>query len=81
MGQGQRIYLTATSPSRHSLSICVLPGLPDAGSRGQAATSWLKDLGGWKIRSMVDRYAKLATEHLAAASRIESPSKDGVIEL
>jgi integrase len=42
----------------------------------------LKDLGGWKTRSMVDRYAKFATEHLAvAASRIESPSKDGVIEL
>jgi len=42
----------------------------------------LKDLGGWKTRSMVDRYAKFATEHLAvAAPRIESPSKDGVIEL
>lgn len=42
----------------------------------------LKDLGGWKTRSMVDRYAKFATEHLAsAASRIESPSKEGVIEL
>ncbi|WP_155845414.1 site-specific integrase [Chitinilyticum aquatile] len=33
----------------------------------------LKDLGGWKSRSMVDRYAKFATEHLsAAAARIES---------
>lgn len=32
----------------------------------------LKDLGGWKTRSMVDRYAKFATENLAfAASRIE----------
>jgi integrase len=33
----------------------------------------LKDLGGWKSRSMVDRYAKFATENLAvAASRIET---------
>lgn len=32
--------------------------------------------------SMVDRYAKFATEHLAAAaSRIESVSKDSVINL
>jgi integrase len=41
----------------------------------QAGTSTdeLKDLGGWKSRVMVDRYAKFATEHLsAAASRIES---------
>lgn len=40
----------------------------------QAGTSTdeLKDLGGWKSRVMVDRYAKFATEHLAvAASRIE----------
>ena len=37
------------------------------------STDELKDLGGWKTRSMVDRYAKFATEHLAvAASRIES---------
>jgi integrase len=39
----------------------------------QAGTSCdeLKDLGGWKTRQMVDRYAKFATEHLAvAASRI-----------
>lgn len=37
----------------------------------------LKDLGGWKTRSMVDRYAKFATEHLAvAASRIESAGKE-----
>lgn len=42
----------------------------------QAGTSCdeLKDLGGWKSRQMVDRYAKYATEHLAAAAaRIESP--------
>jgi integrase len=41
----------------------------------QAGTSTdeLKDLGGWKSRCMVDRYAKYATEHLArAARRIES---------
>jgi len=40
----------------------------------QAGTSCdeLKDLGGWKSRQMVDRYAKYATEHLTvAASRIE----------
>lgn len=43
----------------------------------QAGTSCdeLKDLGGWKTRSMVDRYAKFATEHLlSAASRIERGS-------
>lgn len=40
----------------------------------QAGTSTdeLKDLGGWKSREMVDRYAKFATENLAsAAARIE----------
>jgi integrase len=40
----------------------------------QAGTSCdeLKDLGGWKSRVMVDRYAKYATEHLTlAAGRIE----------
>lgn len=32
----------------------------------------LKELGGWKSRVMVDRYAKFGTEHLAvAAARIE----------
>jgi integrase len=32
----------------------------------------LKELGGWKSRSMVDRYAKFATENLeVAAARIE----------
>lgn len=42
----------------------------------QAGTSCdeLKDLGGWKSRQMVDRYAKFATENLmVAASRIEAP--------
>jgi integrase len=41
----------------------------------QAGTSTdeLKELGGWKSRVMVDRYAKFATEHLAvAAARIET---------
>ena len=41
----------------------------------QAGTSCdeLKDLGGWKSRVMVDRYAKFATENLSvAAARIES---------
>ena len=41
----------------------------------------LKDLGGWKSRSMVDRYAKFATENLAvAAARIES-GRENVVEL
>ena len=50
----------------------------------QAGTSCdeLKELGGWKTRSMVDRYAKFATEHLAtAAKRIETVTADNVIEL
>lgn len=42
----------------------------------------LKELGGWKTRSMVDRYAKFATEHLArAAARIETDRADNVIPL
>lgn len=52
----------------------------------QAGTSCdeLKDLGGWKTRSMVDRYAKFATENLAfAASRIERSREenDNVVTL
>lgn len=50
----------------------------------QAGTSCdeLKDLGGWKSRQMVDRYAKFATENLAvAASRIESGRGGNVIEM
>ena len=45
----------------------------------QAGTSCdeLKDLGGWKTRSMVDRYAKFATENLvAAAARIETEGSE-----
>lgn len=50
----------------------------------QAGTSCdeLKDLGGWKSRSMVDRYAKFATENLTvAASRIENGQGGNVIEM
>ena len=50
----------------------------------QAGTSTdeLKDLGGWKSRSMVDRYAKFATENLkVAASRIENGKGGNVINL
>ncbi len=50
----------------------------------QAGTSCdeLKELGGWKSRSMVDRYAKYATEHLAvAAARIENGWGGNVISL
>jgi integrase len=42
----------------------------------------LKELGGWKSRSMVDRYAKFATEHLSvAATRIESGRSGNVVQL
>ena len=50
----------------------------------QAGTSCdeLKELGGWKSRSMVDRYAKYATEHLAAAaSRIEQGQGGNVVQI
>lgn len=50
----------------------------------QAGTSCdeLKDLGGWKSRTMVDRYAKFATENLlSAASRIESGKGADVIPM
>ena len=50
----------------------------------QAGTSCdeLKELGGWKTRSMVDRYAKFATEHLAtAAARIEASPGENVISI
>lgn len=44
------------------------------------STDELKDLGGWKTRSMVDRYAKFATEHLTvAAARIESRREGNVV--
>jgi integrase len=48
----------------------------------QAGTSTdeLKDLGGWKSRVMVDRYAKFATEHLTvAASRIDGGRGGNVV--
>ena len=47
----------------------------------QAGTSCdeLKDLGGWKSREMVDRYAKYGTEHLAvAAMRIQRVRAENV---
>ncbi|MBL8378882.1 MAG: tyrosine-type recombinase/integrase, partial [Burkholderiales bacterium] len=50
----------------------------------QAGTSCdeLKDLGGWKSRTMVDRYAKFATDNLkVAASRIERGREANVVEL
>ena len=50
----------------------------------QAGTSCdeLKDLGGWKSRVMVDRYAKYATEHLrVAAARIEGGRGGNVVNL
>jgi len=51
----------------------------------QAGTSCdkLKDFGAWKTRSMVDRYAKFATENLAfTASRIEQGREgENVVEL
>ena len=49
----------------------------------QAGTSCdeLKDLGGWKSREMVDRYAKYGTEHLAvAAMRIERVRVENVLD-
>jgi len=50
----------------------------------QAGTSTdeLRELGGWKSRTMVDRYAKFATDHLAAAAtRIESKCAGNVPQL
>ena len=50
----------------------------------QAGTSCdeLKELGGWKSRSMGDRYVKFATEHLAeVATKIESGQLGKVIPL
>ena len=42
----------------------------------------LKDLGGWKSRVMVDRYAKYSMEHLAvAANRLQRVRDDNVINL
>jgi hypothetical protein len=46
--------------------------------RARTSTDELKTLGGWKTRSMVDRYAKFGTEHLmVAAERIERVSVEG----
>ena len=49
--------------------------------RYYAETDELKDLGGWKSRIMVDRYAKFGTEHLTrAAARIESGKAENVVQ-
>ncbi|HVS25809.1 MAG TPA: site-specific integrase [Burkholderiales bacterium] len=46
------------------------------------STDELKELGGWKSRVMVDRYAKYGTEHLAvAASRVESGRGGQVVDI
>jgi hypothetical protein len=50
----------------------------------QAGTSCdeLKDLGGWKSRSMVDRSAKCATQNVrVAAGRIDSTRPENVTKL
>jgi len=55
-------------------------GLP--GIIRRARCDELKDLGCWKSRNMVDRYAKFTTENLAfAASRIESTRDSKIIPL
>ena len=65
--RGQGIDFPASSLSRFA----AYAGL--VASAGGTSTDELKDLGGWKSRVMVDRYAKFATENLsAAAARIES---------
>jgi len=56
---------------------------PWASWHRQAGTSCdeLKDLGGWKTRTMVDRYAKFATDNLtAAAARIEGRTGKNVVQ-
>ena len=47
-----------------------------------SSTDEPKDLGGWKSRSMMDRYAKFAMENLkVAASRIENGKGGNVFQL
>ena len=49
------------------------PPVSGSAPSNKTSTDELKDLGGWKSRVMVDRYAEFATEHLAvAAARIEA---------
>jgi hypothetical protein len=51
-------------------------------SRAGTSCDELKDLGGWKTRSVGYRYAKFATENLAsAAARIEQAGGVVVPEL
>ena len=49
-----------------------VPHVGIVASAGLHSCGELKELGGWKSRAMVDRYAKFGTEHLTvAAGRIE----------
>ncbi|HJU70462.1 MAG TPA: site-specific integrase [Paucimonas sp.] len=86
--QGKRIGWELTNSAWHSA--LAKAGIQDfrfhdlrhtwASWHRQAGTSCdeLKELGGWKSRQMVDRYAKYATEHLTvAAARIERLPRDG----
>jgi hypothetical protein len=51
-------------------------------SRAGTSCDELKDLGGWKTRSVGYRYAKFATENLAsAAARIEQAGEVTVPDL
>lgn len=69
------IGLACTQPKDHGL-------VPGCGQSACWPNIHAVLLGGWKTLSMVDCYAKFATEHLAvAASRIESVTKENVIEL
>ena len=90
--RGEPIAWECTNSAWHSA--CRKAGITDfrfhdlrhawASWHRQAGTSCdeLKDLGGWKSRVMVDRYAKFATEHLAvAAARIERVSGGNVTDL
>lgn len=49
--------------------------------QARTSTDELKDLGQWKSRVMVDRYAKFATEHPAlAATRIDGGQGGNVVK-
>ena len=61
--------------------VAIFLKVDEASWHRQAGTSCdeLKDLGGWKSREMVDRYAKYGTEHLAvAAMRIQRVRAENV---
>lgn len=62
-------------------TICATPGLHGIAKAGRSCDE-LNDLGGWKSRSMVDRYAKFATDNLGdAAARIDSTRAANVTKL